>query len=372
MTCVLILDSNSSGNAVPAVREAHRRGLTARLFARNPDEYETRCPELLEVVDAIDAVDTMDAVQLSRAIDIVSEPCAAVMAFDELRIVQAAYAAVQLGVSHASVNAVARLRYKDRVRSALKDTEFDVQHGVIGRDTPLDTVDVGWPCIVKPLDEADSEGVTVCEDEADLSNAVAAVRCMEGTPNSRGYVRRGEALVEEFIHGPEFSAEMVWDSAEERFRLIGITSREFEPDDQIEQPQTGHVFPLPESIFPEDVEAFADRLLGRLGLDRSIAHVELRLDEDQRLRLLEVNPRAAGGHIGDLVQAVRGVHLAELQLAAQLGDAGELLDASSPDGAAGIVFLDPFLHYEIRTGRTIREVREQLAEVRRVDSTAAR
>ncbi len=66
--------------------------------------------------------------------------------------------------------------------------------------------ELGLPCVVKPADDSGSHNVLWC-DEA--QGAVAhAVRVLAVTQNMRGQPTARIALVEEYLEGPEYSAEM--------------------------------------------------------------------------------------------------------------------------------------------------------------------
>jgi cysteine synthase A len=90
-------------------------------------------------------------------------------------------------------------------------------------------------------------------------------------------------------------------------------------------------------------DRIADELRGcldHLGLRDTMVHVEFRYSAG-RVRLIEINPRPAGGAIPQLVSQVASKGLVELHLAAHLGDARRSLADLSLTGYAGALFIVP-------------------------------
>jgi len=101
--------------------------------------------------------------------------------------------------------------------------------------------------------------------------------------------------------------------------------------------EIGHDFPapLPEAAAGE-LAGFAVRALDALGLGWGAAHVEVKRTAAGP-RVIEVNPRLAGGFIPELVRLARGVDLVAASVAAAVGDEVDL--TPEPRGTASIRFL---------------------------------
>ena len=84
---VLFVETNSSGNGTRAMQCAQARGLRAHFLTRTPSEYRRHDPSPLDVADEVTVVESFDVPQLMRVA--AGRRYAAVLAFDELRIVQA-------------------------------------------------------------------------------------------------------------------------------------------------------------------------------------------------------------------------------------------------------------------------------------------
>jgi hypothetical protein len=321
---ILFLDSNSAGNRT-------------RFLARQPEEYRGMHHNPLAVADEVTVVDTLDVVKLLRHdySDVV-----ATIAFDELRVVQAAMLAESLAVPHyPPVPGLVNVRFKDRMRSVLDGTRHALPYAVCRLADAPATSPIGYPCVVKPIDEAASTGVRVCHGIDDYAAAVDVLRALVGEPNSRGYRLIPTFLVEEYVDGDEYSAELVWSTRQQDWRLIGFTQK------RITLPpwclEIGELFPHRfDGDLGDRVLADLRDCLRLLGLRETVIHLEFRMRGD-RPYVIDVNPRSAGDRIPDLVEHALGVDLVALHLAAHLGRADALLDSAEDRGFVGVHYVVP-------------------------------
>jgi predicted ATP-grasp superfamily ATP-dependent carboligase len=338
MATVLFLDTNPGGNGTRAMRHASAWGFRTQFLTRDRGEYDSLHDSPIEVADEVVVVDTLDVVKLLR-LDY-PEDVVATIAFDELRAIPAAVLGSYLGTAYnPPVPGLVNARFKDRLRARLAGTRHAMRHAVFPLASAPASSPIGYPCVVKPVDEAGSRGVRVCRDPSGFRAGVEALRLMTSAPYHRGYRITAVGLVEEYISGDEYSAELVWSQRDGDWRLIGFTRK--------------HISPAPWCL--EMAELFPHRFardqhksllcqlrgcLKLLGLRGTVAHVEFRLTDGQ-VNIIDVNPRSAGDRIPDLVQHVTGVDLVALHLAAHLGTADALLDRAAPRGFAGVRYLVP-------------------------------
>src|SRR6185503_13955015 len=166
-------------------------------------------------------------------------------------------------------------------------------------EEPLDSP-VGYPCVLKPSDGTGSVGVHLCNDRAALQDAMSSVRARCRTIRDYDLSRRW--LIEEYVEGPEYSAEMI--CQDRQWHLIGVTKKSLSPPPHFIE--IGHVFPAP--FEPARVEVIRDTCrtwLEAIGLDFGAAHIEFRMTDDGPV-LMEINPRLAGGMIPELVRLATG------------------------------------------------------------------
>jgi biotin carboxylase len=235
-------------------------------------------------------------------------------------------------------------RYKDRMRVAWEAAGLRVpRYRVLHRKTDLRPL-ATWrfPVVLKPTAMMGSRGVVKAESFADLA------RCWHLPFDADEDMRIGDelwsmaelfdipqvALAEEYIAGPEFSAEgVVVDGV---YHLVGITGKT--SGDAPYFDEIGHVFPapdLPASAQPR-IRAVLEAAHRALGLGNGVTHTEFRVD-DEGVCLMELNARIPGGHITELVELVTGIDLVEAAARAACGTlpAGELTGPRAAGTSAG-------------------------------------
>ena len=128
--------------------------------------------------------------------------------------------------------------------------------------------------------------------------------------NGLHYTRSGDYLLEEYLDGPEYSAEVAWNDATKEWDVIAFVRKY--TTEGLDFVELGHVCPAPLSA---DLYATCARAvrewLHAVGLTLSVAHVEFRIVGGEPA-LIEINARPAGGHIRELVRHVTGFDLVEL------------------------------------------------------------
>ncbi len=348
MNTVLFVETNSAGNGTEAMLAAQTAGYRTHFLTCNPAEYAQHQPNPLLVADEVSHVDTFDVTKMLRVIDGRND-YAAVLAYDELRVVQATLLGNYLGLTHnPPVEAMLRLRFKDRMRHALAGSNWSVRHlslplGDISPSTPP----MPFPFVIKPLDEAAGVGVRICRDSRSLATAIDELRDITAHANSRGYRRLREVLIEELLEGDEYSAELVWSARRGEWVLLGFTAKIMSPEPCCVE--VGYVFPhhFGDGI-DERITSELRHCLGHLGLRDTMVHAEFRYSGG-RIGLIEMNPRPAGGAIPQLVNLVTGTGLVDLHLATHLGNADRALAELTLNGYAGALFVLPE-----KAGRVVR------------------
>nr|WP_246211049.1 ATP-grasp domain-containing protein [Phytoactinopolyspora alkaliphila] len=190
---------------------------------------------------------------------------------------------------------------------------------------------IGMPVIAKPVDLNAGTAVERIRDEAALKDAFWCVNGVES--NTRGQPLRRLLLVEEELSGEEVSVEAL--TFEGATTIIGIT------DKSVTAPpacvEAGHMFPA--RLAPRvarQVEAFAADALDAIGFTHGLSHIEIMITADGP-RLIEVNPRQAGGYIFDLVHLVTGTHPLQMLVELALGRMPDLSGASEPGLSSALV-----------------------------------
>ncbi len=300
---VVFLDLNLTGTATQALVTTMRRGYRTVLMVRDPAEYRRLDPDPLHLATRVVQVDTFDIAAVLRECQLIRP--VALVAFDDYRLLPAAVVRGLLGLAGPDARGIAGARFKDETRRRTAGIGRTVTHVLVDPQHPPRTSPVGYPCIVKPVDDSASAGVRLCADDRQY---LAAIRgAVDHATHARGYRCADHVMVEEFVDGPEYSVELLWNTVADSWELVGITQTFISPPPW--RRETGHLFPAPLDVETAlQIKHAVLRWLGAIGLRYGAAHVELRLDAGVPA-LLEVNPRPAGGHIPTLVDLCADVDL---------------------------------------------------------------
>ncbi|GAA3465253.1 ATP-grasp domain-containing protein [Saccharothrix longispora] len=208
----------------------------------------------------------------------------AVMTFREMCVESVAAIADELGLPGNPPRAVRTVRTKDLCREVLREAGLPQPACAVVSDVDgaRAALTGPGPWIVKPRDAMGSVGVSLVSGVDDLPAAVAAL------PDASG-----PFLVEEFVTGPEYSAEGVFVGGEPV--VIGLTAKSTGPGFV----ETGHR--MPAVLDPAtDAAARAEvaRALRAAGLTHGIFHVEFWLTPAPVLGELHARPG------GDFIHAM--------------------------------------------------------------------
>ncbi len=221
----------------------------------------------------------------------------AILALGDRPTTTAAYAARALGIRHNSPESVEICRSKLRQREVLRAAGLPVpEFFSFGLAEPVDAVvpRVKFPCVVKPLSLAASQGVIRANDAAEFAAAVARIRALLESPEIQVTREPGldRLLVERYIPGTEVALEGLLDRG--RLRVLAI----FDKPDPLEGPffeESIYVTPsrLPAGLQSQIADC-ARRTVEALGLTEGPLHAEFRIHRDAPW-VLEAAPRPIGG-----------------------------------------------------------------------------
>ncbi|MEU2354743.1 ATP-grasp domain-containing protein [Streptomyces misionensis] len=167
----------------------------------------------------------------------------------------------------------------------------------------------GLPCIVKPVTNAGSAGVSKVTSEDALE------RAWERAAGSGPGSAHSGVLVEEFFDGPQFSVEAFSEGGEHQ--VVGITRKYSDPATFVE---LGHVSPadLPGEQ-RRDIESYVKRIIEAIGVCDGPTHTEVVLTS-RGPRLIETHVRMGGDKITDLTLDATGVDIDDCAVRQALGE----------------------------------------------------
>ncbi len=323
-------------------------------------------PQILEAYSQGGTL-TLDFDVPERAVEQISSVPAfdAIIGVDEESVALAATLSAAFKLPHNPVAAVQATRNKAISREIFRDAGLPVpRFEVIAvDDDPEPAADlVGYPCVVKPLVLAASQGVIRADDAASLRAATARVATILQKPAIK---RRGPAarklLIEAFIPGQEVALEGLLRGG--TLEVLAL----FDKPDPLDGPffeETLYVTPSRLSRPAQDaIAGCAQRAAAALGLSHGPIHAELRVNQ-QGPWLLEVAARSIGGLCSRALRFGTGQTLEEVIIRHALGMAIPSLEREQR--AAGVMMIP------IPTAGTLTAVkgREKAAAVPGIEEVA--
>lgn len=191
---------------------------------------------------------------------------------------------------------VARNKYE--MRCAFREAGlYTPQFYQAGSDfSPEEIIGFHYPLIVKPTDRWSSKGVTRVDEPNQLLDAVhCAVR----------ESFNDKAIIEEFMDGPEYSAECICYRGERR--ILAFTQKETTGNPHYIE--TGHIQPANIPLEKqENIRQVIFKALEALDIQNGAAHAEFRILPDGQIGIIEIGARMGGDSIGtDLTPISTGV-----------------------------------------------------------------
>jgi len=252
----------------------------------------------------------------------------------------AAHTARALGFAYHSPQSVDNCRSKLRQREVLHDAGLPVPRFFSFRlDKRVDKIlpRVQFPCVVKPLRLAASQGVIRANSPEEFQTAVARIKDLLESPEVKvtRELELDRVLVERYIPGGEVAVEGLLTRG--KLRILGV----FDKPDPLEGPyfeETIYVTPsrLPDEIYDRVLDC-AERTVQALGLTHGPVHAEFRIN-DEGPWVLEAAPRPIGGLCSRALRfGPERVYLEELLVRHALGMQGTDIDRE--EGASGVMMI---------------------------------
>lgn len=264
----------------------------------------------------------------------------AILALGDRQTATAAHAARLLNLPYNSPESVENCRSKLRQREVLREAGLPVPDFFsFALTEPLDSVlrRVIFPCVVKPLRLAASQGVIRANNPAEFVAAVERIARLLASPEVQ-VTREAEldrSLVERYIPGTEVALEGLLEAG--HLRVLAL----FDKPDPLEGPYFEESIYVTPSRLPygvqEQISRCAVQSVRALGLSEGPVHAEFRLN-DHGPWVLEVAPRPIGGLCSRVLRfGPQRISLEELLIRKALAMPGTDLERE-PD-AAGVMMI---------------------------------
>ena len=312
-----MVEPASSGGAT-LIGVAAEMGL--RVVVATADCGDRRLSDAVRAAaDSVLTVETNDQAALEAAVleRHRAEPFEAVLPGSDIYVTATARVAAALDLPGLPVATVDRVRDKSVMRAAVAEAGLRTpRFAQATTDAELRAAAerVGFPCVLKPVACSGSIHVSRADD---LGRLTAAFQRLETDPEpDMGKLHEHRVLVEEYVQGPEFSADgYVLESGEITVVALSRTLLGPEPDFV----ELGHLTPaLVDDATLKNVEAYVGDVVRAVGLTSGPFHCELRLAADGPV-LIEIGARLPGDRIVELLRLVTGVSLPRVAVATALG-----------------------------------------------------
>ncbi|MER6171729.1 ATP-grasp domain-containing protein [Streptosporangium sp. NPDC001681] len=325
---LVLIESNTSGTGRLFFDSAVKLGLRPVLLSADPSRYPFA--DLLPEVEVVDTASRDAVVSACRRLWLRGARLCGVLTSSDHYVPMAAAVAGWFGLPGNPPGAVTAARDKAAQRAILAGAGVPqprFEQAATADEAMVLAAGIGLPVVVKPVTGSGSHGVRLCRTGEEVARH--AGRLLTMTRNERGLPVPCRVLVEEHVTGPEYSVELL------NGHVVGLTRKHLgRPPLFVE---IGHDFPadLPAPV-ADGLSSTASAAVRNLDLTTGPAHVELRLGPSGP-RLIEVNPRLAGGWIPRLVHEAIGVDLITETVRGAAGGTPRIRPEAS--GAAAIRFL---------------------------------
>jgi biotin carboxylase len=293
---MVFVESNTTGSGRLFCANARRMGLRPVVLGVDPGRYSYVEGDGFDSV----VVEAATVPAVLAACGGLGGRIAGVISSSEYHSGTAAAVARELGLPHADPEAIRACRDKQVQRTILHNAGMPGPAFAAAR-TAEDAAEkanaIGYPVVVKPVAGSGSIGARLCRTESEVRAAAGFV--LDTDPAELALPAQERVMVEEFLDGPEFSVETL------DGRPVAVVAKHLGPAPHFVE--IGH--DVPANTEHADVlgEAAVEALTA-LGLIWGAAHVELRLTTGGP-RIVEVNPRLAGGMIPRMIEEATGVDL---------------------------------------------------------------
>ena len=296
---------------VPGIVLAREMGLRVVATDRDPHAPGFALADAHEVVSTRDVAGTVAAARFHHAAGGVHGVMT--LACDVPLTVAAV--AEALGLPGLSTGVAAVAQHKLRMKEALAAGRVPIPRFAPAHD--LDEARaacavVGFPAVMKPVDNSASRGVTLVAGPEDVARAFVVA-------TTHGFADR-TVLVEEYLPGPQLSTESIF--VGDRLITTGYADRNYARHAETfpHFVEDGHTVPSVHEDVRPAVEAAIARAAAALGIAWGVVKGDVVLSPDGP-KLIEIAARLSGGRFStDTVPLATGVEIVRAAIATAVGD----------------------------------------------------
>lgn len=307
MEHIVFIEAPLTGAGIKGLQYSKIENMYVTFLTKNFDKYEKK--GFLDFIDNLiicntnsekDIVDTIN--QITNKMTITS-----VMTFADFYVPKVALAAEYLGLTCMSYKSAINCRNKYFMREVINKnySQYNPKYFVVSslKDTLEKAKLIDYPLIMKPLDENDSYNVLLIKTPKELIDGYFKIT--ENNQNRVGQEKfSNDLLLEEYITDQEYSVETYTTNNETH--LIGVTKKILDGIERGNFIEIAHAFPIKQ--MESEIFSVVKAILKELEINNAICHTEIKVNvEKNSFKIVEVNPRLAGGGIGsDMIELSTG------------------------------------------------------------------
>lgn len=252
------------------------------------------------------------------------DPCGVASIASELAMHPMNYLLRKMGIPCNSLETETISTDKYLMRCAMRDGGVDgPRFTLIEGDFDKNSIkNFEYPLIIKPTDLSSSRGVMKINSEDDLDEAIEY---------AMSWSKKKQAILEEFIEGPEYSGESI--AYNGRYKLLVVTEKSTTGAPHFVE--TGHKQPanLSKEMLMK-VEETLYKAFASMGIEYGAVHPEFRITKEGRICFMEIGTRMGGDCIGsDLVPISTGYDYMGMVIACGCGKAPSFEKIRNPKEA---------------------------------------
>lgn len=274
---------------LPLIQKAKNMGYVTHVFAWKANDIGEKEADFFYPISIVEKEQILD---VCEKIGI----CGICSIASDLAIITVNYVANKLGLTANSMECTYKSTNKYLMRQAFKmGGDPSPQCHLVDKTTNLQQLDLSFPAIVKPVDRSGSRGIVKINSNLELKPAIkcAMKESFEDV-----------ALVEEYVDGIEYSVEYISHKGIHHFLALTLKYTTGSPHFI----ETGHLEPAPvSSSLLIKIKMIVEHALDSLGITEGASHSEIKIKDNEEVRIIEIGGRMGGDCIGsDLVQYSTG------------------------------------------------------------------
>lgn len=295
-----------SSNQMPLIRCAKQQGYYVVLCDYSEKNIGRDYADVFYCVSTLDKEAVLDAAK--------RENIDGVMTNSEPAMPTCAYVGNKLGLTSNPYESVVTLSRKDLFRKFLRENGFNCPQ-FCTTDNLHDALDkihgFEFPLMVKPVDSSGSRGVTRIESREELEVAFDM---------AISFSKKKRVMIEEYItssHDYMIGGDIFVLGGKVAFWGLMNSMRDYAVSEFV---PVGTSFPS--YVRPEQfaiIERTIEGVIDVLGITTGPFNLELMFDTNNRLFIIEMNPRNGGNKIPELLEMATGVDLVKTNIEASLG-----------------------------------------------------